>query len=280
MPMVCSGFHTPSPGGTPYTGPGDVASGFVTFWSNSRAYSSAKRGSAIINVCNSTGGTDVGCADMVTSATTGILVPATISGISCPGANCTVKTYYDQVGSNNCTQATIANRLTLTASQFGSIPGGSGGGGTTSTIVYNCTAIAQATPWSMYSVSFQPSGGTAVFETNLQENGSSFIGQQITQTNSFFWFDQTSSFAVGVTLPNPYVWIGVDPPSGSGYQIINGTQTNGGVTNGALTTSGFTLHNWRLNSGTYAEGGIYNGDLLLLFKSSPLTSNARAFYGF
>src|SRR5262245_13207637 len=81
-----------------YTGAGDIAS-FTAWWSNSRAYSSAKRGAAIINACNSAGGGDV-CADMVTDSTTGILTPATINTGACPGSQCTVKTYYDQVGSN------------------------------------------------------------------------------------------------------------------------------------------------------------------------------------
>ena len=104
-----------------FVGAGDIRS-FAVWWSNSRAYSLATRGNPLINVCNSTGGADVGCADMVTDATTGVLTPATISGISCPGANCTVKTYYDQTGGgNSCTQATVANRNALTASRFGSI---------------------------------------------------------------------------------------------------------------------------------------------------------------
>jgi hypothetical protein len=271
--MGSPGLHS-SGGG--YAGPGDVASAFVAFWSSTRAYNFSKRGAAIINVCNSTGGVDVGCADMTTDLLTGVLTPATISGISCPGASCTVRTFYDQVGSNNCTQNTIANRGTLTANAFGTRTGMTG----TTTSVYSCTAIAQATPWSFYSVSNQPSGGSGFYVVNQQENGSSFIGQAVSQSASFFWFDQTSSFAVGVTLPNSYVWIGIDPASGSGSQIINGTQTNGGVTNGALTTSGFTMHNWRNNPGIYGEGGVYNGNLLTLFRSTPLTNNARSFYGF
>jgi hypothetical protein len=79
-----------------YKGPDDVTT-WQAFWSL-RAYSAATRGTKLANVCNSTGGVDVGCADMLSDAVTGNLVSATISGITCPGANCTVKTLYDQVG--------------------------------------------------------------------------------------------------------------------------------------------------------------------------------------
>jgi hypothetical protein len=114
-----------------YTGPGDVVSGAVAWW-GLRAYSSATRGNKAVNVCNSTGGVDVGCGDLSTDATTGALVAATISGITCPGTNCTVKIIYDQTAGNNCgngggtscdlSQATISLRPLLKASCIGSLP--------------------------------------------------------------------------------------------------------------------------------------------------------------
>lgn len=106
---------------TAFVGPVDAVASPLGCWSL-RACTSALRGNAVANVCNSTGGVDVGCADMLSDVSTGDLVPATINGISCPGANCTVKTLYFQTGSLSCssacnfTQATVANRPTLTAS--------------------------------------------------------------------------------------------------------------------------------------------------------------------
>lgn len=104
-----------------YTGPGDIISYDMYF--GLRAYSAATRGQKLINACNSTGGVDVGCADLSSDATTGRLVPATISGITCPGANCTIKIYYDLLGANACnsltcdeTQTTISARDTLDSS--------------------------------------------------------------------------------------------------------------------------------------------------------------------
>lgn len=103
-----------------YTGPGDVVSGAKAWW-GLRAYNSAKRGTAAVNVCIPL---DATCADLSTDATTGALVIGTIGGSSCSVVTCTVKTFYDQSGALYCsgsvacdlTQATIANRPVLTVS--------------------------------------------------------------------------------------------------------------------------------------------------------------------
>lgn len=110
-----------------YTGLLDVVSNAGALYSV-RAASAATRGNKLMNVCNSTGGVDVACLDIISNATTGNLVAQTIGGITCPGANCTVKTWYDISGNTNCsaaacniTQATIASRPLLTASCSGSV---------------------------------------------------------------------------------------------------------------------------------------------------------------
>jgi hypothetical protein len=112
-----------------FTGAGDLSlTGIQAYW-GLRAFTSATRGNKLINACNSTGGVDVGCGDMFSDATTGILVSATISGITCPGANCTVKTIYDNSGQTFCTpgacdltQATVSQRPTLGISGLNSLP--------------------------------------------------------------------------------------------------------------------------------------------------------------
>src|ERR1039458_204497 len=76
-----------------YIGPGDIVS-WKSYWSL-RSYSCVTRGNKLVNVCNSTGGIDVGCADISSDPTTGALVSATIALITCPGTNCTIKTFYD-----------------------------------------------------------------------------------------------------------------------------------------------------------------------------------------
>jgi hypothetical protein len=129
-----------APAGSPYTGPLDVSSvGTAKACLSLRACSSALRGTKAINACNSTGGGDV-CADLLTDASTGNLVSQSINSGTCPGANCTIKIWYDQPASGACTgscdhiQNTVANRATLDASCSGALPcasfsNGSGSGG-------------------------------------------------------------------------------------------------------------------------------------------------------
>lgn len=105
--LIAYGTSTPA-----YTGTGDVVSSWL-FWYGLRAFSTADRGNALVNVCNVS---DVACADLSSDATTGALVVGTIGGSSCAIVACTIKTFYDRSGNaRDATQATIARRWILTA---------------------------------------------------------------------------------------------------------------------------------------------------------------------
>lgn len=118
VPMTGAGLGAPIAGSS-YIGPGDVVSGAVAWW-GLRAYSAAKTGTKIANVCNSG---DANCAD-INSLSNGNFDVTTAQGspLNCGGAGgtCTIKTLYDQSGNTNCsaaacdvTNATAANRPTL-----------------------------------------------------------------------------------------------------------------------------------------------------------------------
>lgn len=120
--------YQPPASAVAFQGPGDVAT-YIVYYSL-RAYSAAKRGNPVANICNSTGGVDVLCADATSDAVTGAtVIPGSVSSF-CPGAVCTVKTFYDQTvglactGGTTCnlTQATVATRPVLTASAIGTSP--------------------------------------------------------------------------------------------------------------------------------------------------------------
>jgi hypothetical protein len=157
-----------------YTGPGDVVAS-AKFWYGLRAYSSATRGTAAVNVCNSTGGVDVGCGDLSTDPSTGALVPATISGITCPGANCTIKTFHDQTTGNQCggscdvTQATILNRPTLVASCIGSLPCARFIAGNQPDMK-SAGNFTQIQPITVSSAFFLPTGGVGLLITDSTFN--------------------------------------------------------------------------------------------------------------
>lgn len=161
------GGFPPVSGDVSYTGPGDIET-FTAFY-GIMAYSSATRGNALLIVCNSTGGTDIGCADMYSSTTNGALVPTTIAGITCPGANCTVKTAYDLTGNgNNTTQSTIANRPILSASGG---PGGRPGIFCAPNQVLTISPIPTLTqPFSMSGVAVR-TGNTTAFGTIINSGG-------------------------------------------------------------------------------------------------------------
>ena len=114
-----------------YQGPGDIQK-FLVWGSPIRAYSQGTCGLPAAYVCDSTGGTDNGCADMYTSVTTGQLVPKVIGshslncGVDNTG-NCKVKIIYNiplsatcptrgaggTPGSCDAVQNTVANRYGL-----------------------------------------------------------------------------------------------------------------------------------------------------------------------
>ena len=89
---------------TACAGVGDLAPAYA--WGGVRAYSSGTCGARFANVCSSltVGGTDLACADMLTSSTTGAVVPQVIGGVTCPNSagTCSIKILYDQTLGGNC----------------------------------------------------------------------------------------------------------------------------------------------------------------------------------
>jgi hypothetical protein len=93
-------------------GPGDIAPALA--WHGLRAYSSATCGARFANVCVS--GV---CADMVTSSTTGAVVPQVINSVTCPNSSgtCKVAKLYDQTLGSQCTGSCDLAQ-SVTADQF------------------------------------------------------------------------------------------------------------------------------------------------------------------
>ena len=127
LPLTGAGKGKP---GVTYQGPGDVVSKTnLKFFVGLRALDAADRGSNLINLCNAA---DAACVDVASDATTGNLVaPTNVGGTDCTAVNtCSIKTWYDRSGALYCsgstacnfTQATIANRATLTFNCINSKP--------------------------------------------------------------------------------------------------------------------------------------------------------------
>lgn len=100
-------------GGGAYTGPGDVQA-FAGWW-GFRAYSAAKAGTKAIRVVAAdTTQTDIN------SLANGSLDSATLAAFIVTHGACKVVTMYDQVGTNDMTQATGANQPAILANALGS----------------------------------------------------------------------------------------------------------------------------------------------------------------
>lgn len=103
VPLTGAGLGKPAAGAA-YTGPGDC-SGCATgalFWIGLRAYSAAKIGAAVANVCDNA---MANCADFVTDGS-GVLVFQTLGANNCAATGtCLVKKLYDQSGGTNCSAA-------------------------------------------------------------------------------------------------------------------------------------------------------------------------------
>jgi hypothetical protein len=112
-----------------YEGPGDLNP--AAAWGGLRAYSNATCGGRFANVCVQVSMVDT-CADMVTSASTGQVVPQTIGGTTCPESTgaCTIKLSYDQTLGNNCSGSCDQAQNTV-ADQFQFLTAASGKCGST-----------------------------------------------------------------------------------------------------------------------------------------------------
>lgn len=267
------GGFPPVSGGVSYTGPGDIET-FAAFY-GIMAYSSATRGQALLIVCNSTGGTDVGCADIYSSTSSGALVPATIAGISCPGANCTVKKVYDLTGNgNNTTQNTIANRPTLSASGG---PGGGPGILCTPNQALTVSPIAKLTqPFSMSGVAVRAGNKTATGTIiNSGGNGPELLFGSSANTLGAY------AGSVLTAVANDGAWHAIqglfDGASSSIY--IDGSSTSGssGSSNAETAINLCDGARGYLHGG-FVEAGHASGNQSSLFSS--LNSNQHSRYGF
>lgn len=194
-------------GGGGFTGSLDVIGTNVIACYSLQACSAALRGTPAVNACDSTGGTDVACADLSTHATTGLLIPATIGGGTCPGtlgSNCTIKIWYNQTGANNCNgndcnlktgAGGISSRPTLIASGFGSGPAAAMT--QTQGLDTFTTNLTQAQPYSLSAVACSVSdrGGLDLFFGNASANGAIYWNS----TPSLAMFAGTGSVATSST---------------------------------------------------------------------------------
>ena len=189
-----------SGGGSAYTGPLDLVAGAKAAY-GIRALSSAYRGSKLVSACNIVSGSVVGsCVDLLSDATTGLLVGATVGGVTCPGtATCQIVKWYDQTGGNNCTGSCDLNAaggnvyqgLYLTANCVGTLPCARGDNG----VVQN-TVMYAAGNWSLA----QPITISASMFVFTGSTGESIAGDATFAFQFLGLFGGTATFDAGTTI--------------------------------------------------------------------------------
>jgi hypothetical protein len=264
-----------------YTGPGDLVSFFN--WYGLRAYSSATRGNALINVCNVA---DVACVDFVSNATTGDLVVTTVGGSSCGVITCTVKILYDQ-GPNGATcvgsscpinQATIANRPTLTLNCIGSLP----------CLTFSSSAslgdntgghfpVDYAQPVT-YSMIYNRTGGTGAFGDVWGTGGSGFLSNN-SANGLILWANNASLGALVTVSDNAFHAVQGIANNTMSTIYVDGSTNSVSVANGANLSPSNGVASTRAFVGQITELGFYiaamSGGQL-----SSLNSNQHTYWGF
>jgi len=267
-----------------YTGAGDCSgcTTFNAFWST-RAYSAATRGTKAVNVCNITGGVDVACADFSTDATTGALTISLIGGLSCSVVTCAIKKFYDQSGANACsgspcdaTQATVANRATLTVSCQNSQPCAVFPG---NPVNYTFASMgSNAQPLGMTAVLFPTAttaGGIIAFNSGTDPDF-------LINSNVMELYAGGGAFTATANVSN---WFAVQAVFNGATSVlnVNGSETTPGTNPGAngTTTSGFIGNDGfaAFLQAKFVEGGVKLATLSAGNRSS-LSSNQRTFWGF
>lgn len=222
LPMTHAGPGAPSTGGficpNTWCGVGDIKGGATDFW-GFRAYSFATGGNKAVNVCNVS---DVVCADLSTSASTGQLVITTIGGSNCAIVTCTVKTLYGQANSNDATQATIAQRPVFVTSCQNSLPCMSCTAGSVSNLVIaGITTVSQPLTYSVVVEQTAGAGARAA------------------------WVGTGSSGNAEA---------GFDPTAGKGYMYANGAVPTANLTTGAWHAVQTVFDTSGTGSKFYADG--------------------------
>lgn len=260
---------------TSYTGPGDIVAS-AKFWGGLRAYSSAKRGSAAINVCNVS---DVACVDMVTNASTGALVVTTVGGSNCGSVTCTIKIVYDQSGNGtNATQATIASRPILTLNCIN-----------TSLPCMHVTG-AQKMPITLISTTTSPLSYSAVAERVGTANGFMMTTGADSGPDAILDFPSAATARIydngtGLTLAetdNAFHAFQAMANGSSGYIYVDGSSTSGALGPSSTHSTAASLFSNVGGSGNLtgymAEIGMWPSSFST-GNASSLHSNQSAYWG-
>lgn len=264
-------------GSSGYSGPGDIVSGAVAWW-GLRAYNSAYAASTgkMISACLPL---DATCSDILSDTSgnlnTGLL---TILGCNNSTAICTIKTWYDQTGNgHDLTQATIANRATLTLSGLGSLP----------ISVFNGTSDSYTdvgtTPLGNNPFTYAGVGQSANHTGRFMRHGGTQV-PTVSSSGSGNWaaFSSLGSITTAATDGSFHAFVAVFNAASSVFRIDT-TENTASVTSFNPGTAAFVMGFNTVNTwwqGNIQEAGAWTAVAFNSTQRANMTSNAKAYWGF
>src|SRR4051812_37082921 len=236
--IVADTHHSGAAG---FTGVGDVVSGAL-FHGGTIAYSTARRGNKMLNLCN--GGV---CADVNSDATTGIVPNApTINGAACNNSThiCTVAVIYDDSGNTFCNGNVACDLNTLDSaapifvvSASGSVPG------------ISCNGSTQALS--------SPAGFAAVHGQPLS-SGASYSIASTGFTGSVTAVGTILLQAINSGRPEGFAGTGLIAGSAIATStFVATTVTQDGSGNGSVETNNGTATTGSIGTNTIGAGVVY-----------------------
>ena len=261
-----------------FTGMGDIVPTWTAAWTIGRAFSSATRGQAILNVCAPS---DTTCADVSTDGTTGINTTTTIGASDCTIATCTIKIFYDKSGNGlNATQTTESLRLQYYPNGLGGHSCSFSQGTTTGYTTASGTTVSQ--PWSINAFSGRYGGFTTA---QYIITGNSVSGSQMDFAGSAnqagFWSGSGGGFIAATAADSTmHSFLGVAHNAATSAMYVDGTPTTGSAGTGSIV-SPFGLGEQSGAAGNYIQGVFCEGGIIPSDQSShagTLSTNQAAFY--
>jgi hypothetical protein len=237
-----------------YVGPGDVVSGALGWYSPARAYSAAFATTAgpVMVVVDSAGANDT----TINILTTGFVDVTALNAFITARGTASVKTLYDQSGNGrDVTNATQAQRPTITTSALNGLPGLTGTAAANTSLTSTAT-LTQTSPYSWAAVAKR----TASFTTLQAIIGSSgalnvSLGFFTSADTVYTDGSGSSKITLGSVTDSSFHAIQGVVNGASSYIAADGTESTASSGTSGFSTN--TIRIMRFAGGSSMDGGVF-----------------------
>lgn len=256
-----------------YSGPGDVVSGAVLFYSCARAINAAYANgtNSLCDLADSAAPSTVICTlrvlttgfvDLAGTYCTGGLTPAAKCAAATGGV-CTVTRRYNQVspGTNDETNTTASSQPRLTFSALGGLPGITCTNAASSAITTTGT-VTQAAPYTLMAVAMR-TPSTATEGGIFGEGGGGTVTLEYPATTNTVAYRSVATNNTATASDDSFHAFAASVPSGSNSTIVvDGSGTTAAPIGAGITTSMRSCRSANTTqslNGTIMEDGLWSG---------------------